>query len=46
VFVGKDEANRVSMLVQSLIGAANARLEFLERGNVLAVDGRRVREDF
>ena len=31
VLVGKDKADRVSMLLQCVVGAANARLEFFPR---------------
>ena len=42
VLVGKDKADRVSMLLQCLVGAANARLEFFPRRHVVAVNGRSV----
>jgi hypothetical protein len=38
VLVGKDETNRVAVMLQCLVGAANTSLEFLKGRHVFAVN--------
>ena len=39
MLIGEDEADGVTVLLQGLVGAANPGLKFLERCEVLRVDG-------
>jgi hypothetical protein len=45
VLVGQDQPDGVPVPLQGLIDAAHARLEFLARRHVLAVDGWRLFEN-
>ena len=42
VLVGKNKPDRVSMPLQCLVGAANARLEFFPRCHVVAINCRSI----
>jgi hypothetical protein len=45
LLVGKDETNRVAVMLQCLVGAANSRLELLNRSHVFAVNRGRILQD-